>query len=112
VKRLRTLQPELFTASSHIETFYQHDKLIVESNMQKKEEKDQFEVLEAKVDSLIRFAGSLKKEKESLLEKLSIQEEKIADLSSEVESLRAARDNAKQRVVFLLEKLDQINITS
>jgi chromosome segregation ATPase len=80
--------------------------------MQKAEEKDQFEVLEAKVDALIRFAASLKKEKESLLEKLSIQEEKIADLSGEVENLRAARDNAKQRVVFLLEKLDQINITS
>jgi chromosome segregation ATPase len=82
------------------------------SDMQKAEEKDQFELLETKVDSLIRFAGSLKKEKESLLEKLGIQEEKIADLSSEVENLRAARDKAKQRVVFLLEKLDQINITS
>lgn len=80
--------------------------------MQKAEEKDQFELLETKVDSLIRFAGSLKKEKESLLEKLGIQEEKIADLSSEVENLKAARDKAKQRVVFLLEKLDQINITS
>ena len=80
--------------------------------MQKGEEKDQFEVLETKVDSLIRFVGSLKKEKESLLEKVSIQEEKIADLSSEVENLRAARDKAKQRVLFLLEKLDQINITS
>jgi chromosome segregation ATPase len=86
--------------------------MIVGSNMQKGEEKDQFEVLEAKVDSLIRFAGSLNKEKESLLEKLSIQEEKIADLSREVESLRAARDNAKQRIVFLLEKLDQIDITN
>jgi chromosome segregation ATPase len=82
------------------------------SDMQKAEEKDQFELLETKVDSLIRFAGSLKKEKESLLEKLGIQEEKIADLSSEVENLKAARDKAKQRVVFLLEKLDQINITS
>ena len=80
--------------------------------MHKGEEKDQFEALEAKVDSLIRFADTLKKQKESLLEKLGIQEEKIADLVGEVESLRAARDNAKQRVVFLLEKLDQINITT
>ena len=80
--------------------------------MQKAEEKDQFEILETRVDSLIRFAGSLKKEKESLLEKVSIQEEKIADLSGEVESLKAARDKAKQRIISLLEKLDQINITS
>ncbi|MBN2032218.1 MAG: cell division protein ZapB [Deltaproteobacteria bacterium] len=81
------------------------------SDMQKGEEKDQFEILEMKVDSLIRFAGSLKKEKESLLEKVGIQEEKIADLSGEVEKLKSARDKAKQRVVFLLEKLDQIDIT-
>lgn len=80
--------------------------------MQKVEEKDPLETLEAKVDSLIDFAGSLKKEKESLLEKISIQEEKITDLSAEVENLRGARDKAKQRVVFLLEKLDQINLTS
>jgi len=80
--------------------------------MQKGEEKDQFEILEGKVDALIRFVGSLKKEKESLLEKISIQEEKIADLSGEVEKLRDGRDKAKQRVVFLLEKLDQINLTS
>ena len=80
--------------------------------MQKGEEKDQFEVLEGKVDSLIRFVDSVKKEKDSLLEKISIQEEKIADLSSEVENLRDGRDKAKQRVVFLLEKLDQIDLTS
>jgi FtsZ-binding cell division protein ZapB len=80
--------------------------------MQKEEERDQFEILEMKVDSLIRFAGSLKKEKESLLEKVSIQEEKIADLTSEVDTLKTARDKAKQRIVSLLEKLDQINITS
>lgn len=87
------------------------EPMIMGSDMQKGEEKDQFEILEMKVDSLIRFAGSLKKEKESLLEKVGIQEEKIADLSGEVEKLKSARDKAKQRVVFLLEKLDQIDIT-
>jgi uncharacterized coiled-coil protein SlyX len=81
------------------------------SSMHKGDEKDQFEILEAKVDSLIRFADSLKKERESLLEKVQIQEEKIADLNGEVEKLKAARDKAKQRMVLLLEKLDQINIT-
>lgn len=80
--------------------------------MQKAEERDQFDILESKVDSLIRFAGSLKKERESLLEKVSIQEEKIANLSAEVEHLKIARDKARQKIVFLLEKLDQINITS
>jgi uncharacterized coiled-coil DUF342 family protein len=79
--------------------------------MFKTEEMDQFQVLEAKVDSLIKFVSSLKKEKESLLEKLHIQEEKIADLISELETLKGSRDKAKQRVLSLLEKLEQIEIT-
>jgi chromosome segregation ATPase len=79
--------------------------------MFKTEEMDQFQVLEAKVDSLIKFAHSLKKEKESLLEKLHIQEGKIADLISELETLKGSRDKAKQRVLSLLEKLEQIEVT-
>jgi chromosome segregation ATPase len=79
--------------------------------MFKTEEMDQFQVLEAKVDSLIKFASSLKKEKESMLEKLHIQEGKIADLTSELENLKGSRDKAKQRVLSLLEKLEQIEIT-
>ena len=76
------------------------------------EEMDQFQVLEAKVDSLIKFAHSLKKEKESLLEKLHIQEGKIADLISELETLKDSRDKAKQRVLSLLEKIEQIEVTN
>ncbi len=79
--------------------------------MFKTEEMDQFQVLEAKVDLLIKFITSLKKEKESLLEKLHIQEEKIADLTNELETLKGSRDKAKQRVLSLLEKLEQIEIT-
>jgi chromosome segregation ATPase len=81
------------------------------SNMQKGDDKEQFEVLEEKVDSLIHYAGSLKKEKESLLEKIHFMEEKIGDLAAEVDNLKAARDKAKQRVVYLLEKLEQVDIT-
>ena len=80
--------------------------------MFKTEEIDQFQVLEAKVDSLIKFTHSLKKEKESLVEKLHFQEEKIADLKSELETLKGSRDKAKQRVLSLLEKLEQIEITN
>lgn len=79
--------------------------------MFKTEEMDQFQALEAKVDSLIKFTLSLKKEKESLLEKLHIQEGKIADLTNELETLKGSRDKAKQRVLSLLEKLEQIDVT-
>ena len=79
--------------------------------MFKTEEMDQFQALESKVDSLIKFANSLKKEKESLLEKVHIQEGKIADLISELDNLKGSRDKVKQRVLSLLEKLEQIEIT-
>ena len=51
------------------------------------EDMDQFQLLEEKVDSLIKYIASLKKEKESLAEKLHIQEEKLTDLMHEVEEL-------------------------
>ena len=71
---------------------------------------DQFNLLEEKVDSLIKYIASLKKEKESLAEKLHIQEEKLTDLMHEVEELRAARGKVKQRVVNLLERIEQADI--
>jgi uncharacterized coiled-coil DUF342 family protein len=78
--------------------------------MHKNEETDQFQMLEDKVDSLIKMAAAMKRERESLLEKIHIQEEKIADLASEAEALKAARDKAKQRILSLLEKIEQIEI--
>ena len=74
------------------------------------EDMDQFNLLEEKVDSLIKYIASLKKEKESLAEKLHIQEEKLTDLMHEVEELRAARGKVKQRVVKLLERIEQADI--
>jgi septal ring factor EnvC (AmiA/AmiB activator) len=78
--------------------------------MQRGDELDQFQVLEEKVDSLIRMVTGVKRERESMLEKLHIQEEKIADLASEVEALRANRDKAKQRILSLLERLEQLEV--
>jgi uncharacterized coiled-coil DUF342 family protein len=74
------------------------------------EDMDQFQLLEEKVDSLIQYIASLKKENESLAEKLHIQEEKLADLMHEVEQLKAARGKVKQRVVTLLERIEQVDI--
>ena len=69
---------------------------------------DQFELLEDKIDNLIEMIKILKKEKESFAEKFQIQEEKLADLTKEVEGLKSGRDKAKQRVLSLLEKMEQI----
>jgi uncharacterized coiled-coil DUF342 family protein len=74
------------------------------------EDMDQFQLLEEKIDSLIQYIASLKKENESLAEKLHIQEGKLTDISQEVEQLRAVRGKVKQRVVTLLEKIEQADI--
>lgn len=78
--------------------------------MEKGEELDQFHVLEEKLDGLIGYVQSLKKEKDVLAEKVQIQEEKIADLTGEIENLRSARDQAKQKIISLLEKIEQVNV--
>ena len=69
---------------------------------------DQFQLLEDKIDNLIEMIKSLKKEKESFAEKFQIQEEKLADLTKEVDGLKSGRDKAKQRILSLLEKMEQI----
>ena len=71
---------------------------------------DQFQVLEEKIDSLIALITELRKEKELLAEKAKIQDEKIADLTEQVEGLRTTRDKAKQRIVSMLEKIEQIDV--
>ena len=78
--------------------------------MHKSDETDQFQMLEDKVDSLIKMVTAMKRERESVLEKIHIQEEKIADLASEAEALKASRDKAKQRILSLLEKMEQIEV--
>ncbi len=78
--------------------------------MEKGEELDQFQALEEKLDSLIAYVQTLKREKETLAEKVQIQDEKIADLTGEIESLRSARDQARQRIITLLEKIEQIDV--
>lgn len=73
-------------------------------------ERDQFDILEQKIDSLIGVLTALKKEKEALVEKTQIQEEKLADLGVQVEELKRGTDKAKQRIIALLEKLEQITL--
>jgi FtsZ-binding cell division protein ZapB len=72
------------------------------------EDIDQFQLLEEKIDNLIELMSTLKMEKESLTERLRVQEERITGLTEQVESLSSARDRARQRIVSLLEKIDRV----
>ncbi|UCF82890.1 MAG: cell division protein ZapB [Desulfobacteraceae bacterium] len=71
---------------------------------------EQFQILEEKVDRLIQYIISLKREKEALAEKVQVQAERLADLTDELESSRSAKDGAKHRIAALLEKIEQIDI--
>jgi FtsZ-binding cell division protein ZapB len=78
------------------------------NSLSSEEEIDQFQLLEQKIDKLITTIKGLKTEKESLNEKLQIQEERLTDLTREVEGLKSGRDKARQRIVSLLEKIEQV----
>ena len=73
-------------------------------------ERDHFHVLEEKIDSLLETVTRLRRERESFEENARIQGEKVADLTEQVSTLKEARDRAKQKIVTLLEKIEQIGI--
>ena len=74
------------------------------------EQGDQFKILEDKINKLIDYIKSLKREKEALAEKNQAQEERLADLSNQLESSRTATDGVKHRITALLEKMEQIDM--
>lgn len=78
--------------------------------MEKGEELDQFQLLEEKLDTLIGYVEKLRKEKDALSEKVQIQDGKISDLTEEIETLRSVRDQAKQRIITLLEKIELVKV--
>jgi hypothetical protein len=78
--------------------------------VQKGEEIDQLELLEQRVESLIRYVASVKHDKQEMAEKIRIQEEKITALTDEVERLRLNRDKARQSIVSLLEKIEHLEV--
>jgi len=69
---------------------------------------DQFELLEQKIDILIERIGTLKRDNESLSEKVRTQEEKLTELNQNLQTLKSGRDQAKQRIVSLLERIEQV----
>ena len=73
------------------------------------EEVDQFQLLEEKIDILIEKSMAYKNEKEALEKKLRIEEEKVSDLNSKIETLRSGRNDAKQKIMALLEKMEQVS---
>ena len=78
------------------------------SNME--DEVDQFQLLEERVDSLIEKAMTLKRENETLEEKLLRAEEKVSEMSAKIEKFHSDRDDAKNKIMSLLEKMEQVSV--
>ena len=72
-------------------------------------EVDQFQLLEEKVDSLIEKTMALKGQNADLEEKLRIEAGKVSDLNSQIETLRSGRNDAKEKIMSLLEKMEQVS---
>ena len=71
---------------------------------------DQFLLLEKKIDYLIERVNTLARERDALAEKVQIQEEKLSDTTEQLSDLKEARDKARQKIVDLLEKIEQVGI--
>jgi hemerythrin superfamily protein len=78
--------------------------------MEQRNEADYFKVLEEKVGLLITQIGSLKNEREKLREKILQQQKTISDLSGEMEKIRGSRDKVKERIINILNKIEQMDI--
>ena len=71
---------------------------------------DQFQLLEEKVERLIGVVRTLRKENQSLSEKVRYQEGQMAELNGQLEGLRITRDRAREKIVSLMEKIDKADI--
>ena len=71
-------------------------------------EVDQFQLLEERVDGLIAKIMALKTEKEALEEMVCLEEAKVSELKTEIEKLRSVRNDAKQKIMSLLEKMEHV----
>ena len=75
------------------------------------EDMEQFKLLEEKIESLIQIIHSLREEKTQCLTRINSQEKRIEELSGEIEKLHEARDTAKERIISLLQNIEQIEIS-
>ena len=77
--------------------------------MEQQIEVDHFKVLEEKVESLIKKVSLLREEKDFFKKKFKEQEQNTANLRGELERLKQIRDNTKNRIVTILEKIKKMD---
>ena len=73
-------------------------------------ETDYFKLLEDKIGELIKRMQEMKNEKESFLKTINDQKSQIDTLTNELKGLRESKQQAKERITTILEKLDKLAV--
>ena len=73
-------------------------------------ETDYFKLLEDKIGELVKRMQEIKNEKESFLKTINDQKSQIDTLTNELKGLRESKQQAKERITTILEKLDKLAV--
>jgi len=73
-------------------------------------ETDYFKLLEDKIGELINRIQEIKNEKESFLKTINDQKSQIDTLTNELKGLRESKQQAKERITTIIEKLDKLAV--
>jgi len=73
-------------------------------------ETDYFKLLEDKISELINKMHAMKEEKESFLKTITDQKSQIDALSNELKDLKDSKNQARERITSLIEKIDKLAV--
>ena len=73
-------------------------------------ETDYFKLLEDKIGELITKMHEIKNEKESFLKTIADQKAQIDSLNKELLDLKENKQQAKERITTIIEKLDKLAV--
>ena len=73
-------------------------------------ETDYFKLLEDKIGELVKRMQEIKNEKESFLKTINDQKSQIDTLTNELKGLRESKQQAKERITTIIEKLDKLAV--
>jgi len=73
-------------------------------------ETDYFKLLEDKISELITRMQEMKDEKESFIKTIDDQKSQIDTLTNELKDLRENKNQAKERITTIIEKIDKLAV--
>ena len=78
--------------------------------MESTSDTDYFKLLEDKIGELINKMQEFKNEKESFIKTIDDQKSQIDTLTNELKDLRESKNQAKERITTIIEKIDKLAV--